>query len=241
MTRLAPDVSLAVRDHFPFAASPDGESALFDLPAGNLHRIVSVPLDGSNKLHTMPTLEYDVATIDAGRDGSLYLDHAERSAEVLRVSPEGGAPERIGTMVPYNGSESQVLPLLDGRFLMNSQIGGRDHLLLLKSQGSDPSPFLDTQEETAAPMAVVGREQVAFMIGSGKNRTIGLASLSDRRITGRLEGARGAASIVWSRRLERKPFTTRLRVRFGRFRSLTGCLNGSSMENPSRWTQTRNN
>ena len=191
VTRLAPDVSFAVGDYFPLAVSPAGESAFIELPSGNTHRIVAVPLDGSNKVHTMLTLENDIASLDAGADGSLYLDHWERPVETLRVSLEGGTPERLGTMLAYRGSEPQLLPLPDGRFLVNSQIGGRDHLLL-KSRGRDPSPFLDTEEETAAPMAEVGREQVAFMIGSGKNRTIGLASLSDRRITRRLDGPRGA-------------------------------------------------
>lgn len=152
--------------------SPDGESAFIELPSGNIHRIVSVPSDGSNKLHIMLTLANDIAHLDAGADGSVYLDHWERPIKILRVSLEGGTRERLDTMVAYGGSEPQLLPLPDGRFLVNSQIGGRDHLLL-KSQGRAPSPFLDTQEETAAPMAVVGREQVALMIGSGKNRTIG--------------------------------------------------------------------
>ena len=75
---------------------------------------------------------------------------------------------------------------------MTSHMGGRDHLIL-KSQGKDASPFLDMQEETAGPMTLVGDAQVAFTAGSGKNRTIALASLSDRRITRRLEGTKGAA------------------------------------------------
>src|SRR4029453_233248 len=87
---------------------------------------------------------------------------------------------------------SKALPLPNGRVLVNSRTGGRDRLLLL-NPGKEMTPFVDTDEETAMPATIVGQTQVAFIIGSKSARTIALASLSDRRITRRLEGSRGAA------------------------------------------------
>src|SRR5690349_17658759 len=44
MTRLAPDVSFDVglNDLFPLSSSADSQAALVRLPAGNLHRLVSI-------------------------------------------------------------------------------------------------------------------------------------------------------------------------------------------------------
>ncbi len=189
-TRLAPGEAFVAEDFFPLASTDDGRSALVDLPSGNLHRIVSVPLNGDRTLRTILTLTTQVACLDAGRDGSLYLDQLDQPVEIVRVSAEGGPPIHIGTMSSYDEDAPEVLPLPDGRLLMNSRIGGRQHLLL-KTSGRDPSLFVETQEETAAPTAVVGQTQVGFMIGTGNNRTIALASLADGRITRRLQGTRG--------------------------------------------------
>jgi serine/threonine protein kinase len=190
-TRLGQDLSFDVglSDLFPLSASADSQSVLVRLPAGNLSRLVQVPLDGGHRLQTILVLASNLGGLDAGIDGSLYMDQEDFPIETLRLSIEGGTPERLGPL-PYSVGDPHVLPLTDGRLLMNSSVAGRDHLLL-KSPNRDPSPLLDTQEETAFPMTLVGDGQVAFLIGSGADRTIGLASLSDRRITRRLEGAKG--------------------------------------------------
>ena len=109
-----PDVSFAVGDNFALAASADGESALFDLPSGNTYRIVSAPLNGSNTLQTILTVTKPIGILDVGRDGSLYLDQTDTSIETLRVSTDGGTPERLGTIASYNEFAPQVLALWRG-------------------------------------------------------------------------------------------------------------------------------
>ena len=196
ITRLAPGVSFGTigpgGGFFPLVSAADGRSVFVDLPSDDTHRIVSVPLDGAGKLRTILTLTNYLVYFDMGSDGSLYLDQWDRPAEVLRVSPDGGTPEHVAMVTSNPTAPPQALPLPDGRLVYNSHIAGRDRLLLITS-GKEPVPFVETQEETAAPTALVGQTQIAFLIGPKSSRTIGLASLRDRRITRRLEGSRGAA------------------------------------------------
>src|SRR5262245_47846872 len=55
--RIVPAVSISPASWlFPLAVTQDGGSVLFDLPAGNLHRIVAVPRDGSESVRPIVTL-----------------------------------------------------------------------------------------------------------------------------------------------------------------------------------------
>jgi eukaryotic-like serine/threonine-protein kinase len=193
LTRLAPKTSLVMSEPSSIAPNIDGRSVLVALAAGDTRHIVSVPLDGSDELRTLMTVTHSPWFIDTGSDGSIFLDLWDRPIEVLRVSPEGGAAEKIGVLPPYPDLPgSQAVPLPDGRFLVNSRTGGRDRLLLMRL-GHELVPFLETQEETSMPSSIVGQTHVAFMIGPKNGQTIAIASLADRRITKRLEGSRGSA------------------------------------------------
>jgi hypothetical protein len=191
LTQLAPNASFAsgYGAFFALAVSTDGRSALVDMPSNDTHRIVSVPLDGG-PLHPLLTLTERVAFLDAGSDGSIYLDQVSRPVEFLRMSPDGRTRQRIGAMNVNHPDGQVALPLPDGRVVINARTAERDHLLLLAA-GREPVSFVDTQEETAAPLAVVGETQVAFLIGPKGGRTIALASVTDRRIFRRLESSKG--------------------------------------------------
>jgi Tol biopolymer transport system component len=193
LTRLAPNTSLVMSQPSAIASGIDGQSMLVALDAGDTRHIVSVPLDGSDKLRTLMTVTHSPWFIDTGSDGSIFLDLWDRPSELLRVSPEGGDPEKIGTLPPYPDLPgSYALPLPDGGFLVNSRTGGRDRLLLMYP-GKESVPFAQTQEETSMPSSIVGQTHVAFLIGPKNGQTIAIASLADRRITKRLEGSKGSA------------------------------------------------
>ena len=193
LSRLAPEASLIISEPTAIAPSADGLSVLVSVDAGDAKHIVSVPLDGGSELRTLMTVTNTPYYIEAGSDGSVFLDQWDRPIEAFRVSPEGGEPEQIGTLPPYpDFPGSQALPLPDGLFLVNSRTGGRERLLLMHP-GKKLTPFVDTQEETAMPSSIVGQTHVAFLIGPKERKTIALASLADRRITRRLEGSKGAA------------------------------------------------
>jgi hypothetical protein len=52
--------------------------------------------------------------------------------------------------------------------------------------GKEPVPFVETQEETAAPMATLGPDKVVFLAGSPPNRRIAVASIASGQIIQRL-------------------------------------------------------
>ena len=55
--RIVPTVAISPPGWvFPLTVTQDGGSVLFDLPAGNLHRIVAVPRDGSEQVRPIVTL-----------------------------------------------------------------------------------------------------------------------------------------------------------------------------------------
>jgi Tol biopolymer transport system component len=173
--------------YLPFAVSPDGRVAYFDAPSGDLHRIVSVPTDGSNRLQTLFSVPTTIAYIDVDSDGSVYVDQWERPFDVIRFAPRGGKPEYIATAT---GHTLGVVPLPDGRVVYESHEADRRRLLV-GTAGRPAVPLVETQEETRLPLTPVDGNRVAFIIGSGDARTIGLASVTDGRVVRRLAGSKG--------------------------------------------------
>ena len=166
------------------AITPDGQSVLFDLPAGNVHRIVQVSRDGSGMVRSLVTLTAQTSGLDVGPDGSLYVGQAERIADVFWYSPPTGKVERR-TLPDAAAQSDMLLPLPDGRVLFRSTSAGRDQLAVL-APGKDAVPFLETEEPTTSPMSLVGKDRVAFLIGNESSRKIAIASLVDGRILRRL-------------------------------------------------------
>src|SRR5438477_2691190 len=82
---------------FPLAPTPDNRSVLIDLPSGNLHQVVAVPRSGSGPVQVLMTLTTPPWIMDAGPDGSVYLDQVDRPVRVLPFPPSGGTPEVLAT------------------------------------------------------------------------------------------------------------------------------------------------
>jgi hypothetical protein len=78
----------------------------------------------------------------------------------------------------------------DGRLLFSVPTGGRFRLLAARPR-EKPSPFIQTNEETSGPIAMVGLTDVGFLLGSGSARRVAIASAADGRIVRRLEKADG--------------------------------------------------
>ena len=174
--RLAPDVTLTYALwSFPLAISADGQSVLFIQPFGNLQHVVMVPRDGSPGVRTLLTLTHRPVALDVGPDGSVYTDEPMQPSEVFRYTPETRALERIS--LPPTHEEGPVLPLRDNRLLLAMRTGGLDRIMLI-APGKEPVPFIETQEETAAPMAGWGLTKLCFL--PGRRRTAGLPSPRSR-------------------------------------------------------------
>ena len=180
--RIVPTVSISPSWTFPLTVTQDGGSVLFDLPAGNLHRIVAVPRDGSEQIRVIITLTEQPLLLDVGSDGSLYVDQTDSPADLLRFAPASGALERIP--LP-SGIKGDSLPLPDGRVLLTGRFVGRDRVMVM-APGKDPVPFVATEEESTGPLAMVGEDMFVFVAGTVPTRTLALASVADGRITRRL-------------------------------------------------------
>jgi serine/threonine protein kinase len=182
VTPLAPGPK---RIPIPLAVSADGLSVLFRSAVGDLQRIVSVPVDGSAGMKTLFSETRPTGFLDVGSDGWVYADQLDRPSQVLRFSPSGGTVEQVAEAPDETG---QAVALQDGRIVYTERVAGRLRLLIAGS-GKEPTPLVETDEETSTPAAPVGAGQVAFVMGSPSSQTIGLASTANGRMIRRLEGA----------------------------------------------------
>ena len=81
-----------------------------------------------------------------------------------------------------------ISALRDGRFVYTMISGGKQRLGAVQP-GSLPRVLLETAEESSSPAAPVGDSTIAFMIGSGDAKRLGLASLRDGRVLRRYAAA----------------------------------------------------
>src|SRR5262249_49837195 len=184
--RRLPDPGVEVRTWTP---SGDGKSVIIASPAGTLVRLLTMPLDGRAAPRALFTVSHDIRTIDAGADGSLFVNLVDRPAEVGRISPPGGSPEKLASL-PQLPLLDMVVALPDGRVVVTVQAVGRTHLMVLE-KGKDPAPLLNTTEETAAPITVAGPHSIAFAIGPEPHQTVAIADTSNGRISGRIAPGKG--------------------------------------------------
>jgi hypothetical protein len=132
-------------------------------------------------LLTFPATAAPVS-LDAARDGSLYLDQRIYSPTIMRVPLAGGAPEEF--LVPPGSERLLVVP--GGEVFMNTTVAGRPQIGAARPGGELRLP-LNTAEETMLPATILGGN-LAFIIGSGDARRLAIASLKDGRILRRYSG-----------------------------------------------------
>ena len=187
LQRLAEDTSFSQYNWtFPLAVTRDGTEMLVDIVSGNLHRIVALPRSGSGQ-RPLLSLTSQPIRIDVGRDGAIYVDLWERPTELLisdATAPDSVARTAISNV--SNPTAPKLLPLPDGRILMTRQIAGRSSVMAF-TPGGRFVPLFETQEETSGPMALVGRDMVALLVGSEPDQALALASTSDGRIDRRFD------------------------------------------------------
>lgn len=162
--------------------TPDGRSILTVSRTGDLHEVIEIPRSGGK-----PRLLYSsvaqVWSANIGPDGSLYLDQKERVSEVVRFAVAGGTPEVLA-------AGSFGLRFADGRILQLLVLSGRNRLMVAKP-GEGAIPFIDTEEQTSWPVALLSPREVVLTIGSGAERMLAVASSDDGRVLRRLNETRG--------------------------------------------------
>jgi hypothetical protein len=165
------------------------KSILAAVSADSLVRIVMFPMDGSSSARTLFTVTNICWSIEGGSDSSLYLDFAERPAEVVRLSATKTASETLASF--HRLPEIPLLTVLpDARAVVPAIISGKVRLMAV-AKGKNPTPLVNTPEETAAPLAVTGLKELAFLIGPEPRQTIALADTESGRIKSRISTDKG--------------------------------------------------
>jgi eukaryotic-like serine/threonine-protein kinase len=189
---LAPDLPNGKStEPYALAITPDGRSVISEYRSGDLLRVVAIPLSGKGRVQTLLTLTSASYGMDVGPDGSIYLDEVDRPDQILRFPQSGGTPDIL-----FSGESSFLtgrfppVESADGQVLIATRISGRPRLLLGKPGGSFVS-LLETNEETSPPLAGVGSDEAAFMVGTPPAQSVALASLKDGQILHRFNATKG--------------------------------------------------
>jgi hypothetical protein len=114
--------------------------------------------------------------VSVARDGSVYLDLFRSQFVLLRVNASGAATEEFG--LPTNNFLTMVSPL--GDVLLALPGWGKQRLAAVHP-GGEPEVLVPTSEDTTLPATTFGGN-VAFLIGSGDQRRIAIASRRDGHV-----------------------------------------------------------
>jgi hypothetical protein len=191
--RLEPQVELLLLSStnlFAIAVASDDRSVLVTQRAGDLHRVISIPRNGTGAIRTLVSLTLPTWFMDVDKDGNLYLDQIDRPIQLLRFSASGGSPELLAGSenASMYGFMTSLLP--NGRVLLPSVFAGRSRLLAAKP-GGEATSLIETKEETSVPACRVGEGEIAFLLGPPNSAVVPVASIADGRIVGRLSGIPG--------------------------------------------------
>jgi hypothetical protein len=157
------DLPIASRDEFVTDLATDGQTVYVGAHAARgLARIVALPAEGGGRPHTVLTFtEPVVCGLSTGPDGNVYAAVESRGVELLRFSTGGGNPERLARS-EFHREVPLVLP--DGRILFGKVDAGR-HRVVVVTPGREGEPFVQTDEETWPPAAVLDGRRVALWVG----------------------------------------------------------------------------
>ena len=190
---LAPHLLSALgSESYPIATTADGRAVLVNVRMGDLHQLVAVPRDGSGQIRTLITLTKPPWYIDSAKDGTVYLDQVDRPHQLLRYPVSGGTPEVLASSESYDpvGHYMEPVQTTEGRFLLDTGFSGRGRLLIGKPEG-EFVPLLDTREGTSSPAVSLGNGEVAFVLGTGRDQAVAIASTVQGRLVRRLTGTKG--------------------------------------------------
>ncbi len=178
------------------AVTPDDRFAYTILPAGDVFRVLRIPLAGGGPAQPLLTLLTPAFALDVDGEGRLYLDQLQRPLGILRFPAEGGRAEQVASLSrgwAQTGAAGYPAELPDGRVVLPSKVSGRDRLLVAQA-GKDPVPLLEQDKgETAPPVARVGERRLAFLAGSGKDRQLRIGELEEDQVSlvGTVKGVPG--------------------------------------------------
>ena len=173
---------------------PDDGSAFVSVRDGRLARVFHIPRNAA--IEPRSVLMFPMtANIDAGRGGALYIGLAQRPISIVRIGQTAAGIARGGDGPALTATG--IAPLPDGRILVPSSSGNRARILVL-AEGKQPTPLVESEEDTRAPITAVGSRQAAVVIGSGATADIAIVESSTGRIVERFPAPPRLTSLAAS-------------------------------------------
>jgi hypothetical protein len=194
---LATGLDLAAIDTWcPLAISPDGASVFVIRAEGDMKQVVALSREAPARSRTLLSFPSTTAplNLDAARDGSIYVDQLPTLSVALWFNAQGSVTRELAVTRPWD-----VAFMPDGEVLYALAAGGRKRLVMV-NEGAEPRPLVETIEETRMPAVLIAGGNLAFILGTGDDRRIAVASLRDGRVVHRFPApAADVSSIVATR------------------------------------------
>jgi eukaryotic-like serine/threonine-protein kinase len=164
---------------FAVGASPDSRSALLISPVGDIWNIAAVPISDDGPPRTIISFPKprNIYGINAAADGSVYFDYMMRPSSILQFDPSGKVLSQTAVSIEGGG----LIPLGKDLFLIDHFESGKWRLKVFRA-GVGSQDLLQSSEESSGPVAKVGSDSVAFLIGSPGKRNIAIATVRDGRV-----------------------------------------------------------
>jgi DNA-binding CsgD family transcriptional regulator len=176
------------------AVRPDDGSVFVSVRDRGLTRVFHIDRDAA--IEPQSALMFPMsADIDAGRGGDLYVALSQQPVSLVRIGQTAADLVRDGDGPALTAAG--IAPLPDGRILVQSRSGNRARILVL-AEGKPPTPLVETEEDTLAPMTAVGSRQAAVVIGSGATTDIAIVESSTGRIVERFPAPPQLTSLAAS-------------------------------------------
>ena len=193
MKKLGPP-TLGSAEVSALATTLDGKSVWAAVKSGTLTTITSFSASDAKDERPVLTVTSAVWHMDPGLDGSLYMDLVDRPGEIVRFAPDGTRLEKLASLSSGATEISSRLGILsvlpDGRAVVPAVASGQIRLLVVE-KGKDPRLLVNTTEETAAPVATCGINEVAFMIGPSPHETIAFVEPKNGRVVRKITPQKG--------------------------------------------------
>jgi tRNA A-37 threonylcarbamoyl transferase component Bud32 len=175
-----------------FGITADGRSILADKWRGGMHHLIEYPRKGGTPKFVLNLPFTSAGMFELGADGSLYLEQGmdwyDRPSEIVRFQR---GERRVLTSSRFYDALPLMLP--GGRLLVEAWVLG-ERRIMVHAPNAELVPFVQGNQATRGPMAMLGRDHVILAVGSGDSATLAIASLTSRKIVRRFSGVRAFAA-----------------------------------------------
>jgi eukaryotic-like serine/threonine-protein kinase len=164
--------------HTALAVPPGGSAVLVVEVIRDEYRVVSVPLDGSDRKSVLFSATSWIEGMSVAPDGSVFVEQIARPVELVRYAPRTRELQR--TLAP-GAFFLGVFPLPDGRVLALQRSAGLSHIVAY-GRDQNPTEFAATRGSTYFPVASLGPDRTIMRVSD----STGTALIATDNATGRI-------------------------------------------------------